>query len=120
MDRLARKVGRRLRDQNLRGRTIQIKIRWSDFTTLTRQVTLPQAINDDQTIIRESRGLLQSTWEEGRAVRLVGVGVSNLDTRAQQLLLWSPEVKKDLKLQETIDNLQKKFGKEIISRGVER
>lgn len=118
--RLSRKVGSRLQKKNLRGRTIQIKIRWSDFTTHTRQRSLSRAVNDPDLIFEESKSLFDGIWEPGQSVRLVGVGVSNLDTKAQQLQLWSPQVKKDLRLQETLEALQEKFGKDIISQGLKR
>ena len=118
IDRLSNQVSRRLKKNNLRGRTVQIKLRWSDFTTLTRQTTFPQSTNDYDLIRSTAIDLLDQVWEEGRRVRLVGVGVHNLDTHAQQLSLWDPGVQKDLKLQETIQDLQKKYGENVISKGI--
>ncbi len=120
INKLAKKVAQRLDSKNLKGRTIQIKLRWSDFTTLTRQKTLPKTTNDAGIIQRTASSLLDQVWEEGRLVRLVGVGVSNLDTEAQQLGLWDPEVKKDLQLQQALKDLRKRFGEDVIARGIRK
>lgn len=118
LSRLSRQVSNRLQKKNLRGKTVQIKLRWSDFTTLTRQTTLSQTINDFETIYESSLKLLDQVWEDGRRVRLIGVGVHNLDTHAQQLGLWDTGVQKDLKLQETMRELQERYGENVISRGM--
>lgn len=120
INKLAKKVAQRLVSKNLKGKTIQIKLRWSDFTTLTRQKTLPKTTNDTSTIQRTASSLLGQVWEEGRLVRLVGVGVSNLDTEAQQLGLWDPEVKKDLQLQQALKDLRERFGEDVIARGINK
>lgn len=115
---LAHKVASRLQKKNKKGRTIQIKIRWSDFETLTRQNTIDIPTYDAERIIQHAEELLEGVWEEGNLVRLVGVGVSNLEGQARQLSLWDPDVKKDLKLQETLQTLQEKYGEEMITRGL--
>jgi DNA polymerase-4 len=118
INRLSRQVSKRLQKKNLRGKTVQIKLRWSDFTTLTRQSTLSQSTNDMTTISSTAAMLLDQIWEEGRKVRLIGVGVHNLDTHAHQLSLWDADSQKDLKLQETLQELQEKYGENVISRGL--
>lgn len=115
---LSRKVSSRLQKKNLRGKTIQIKLRWSDFTTLTRQTTLSRSTNEYAVIHKTAADLLDQVWEEGRLTRLLGVGVHNLDSEAQQLGLWDSGVQKDIKLQETLQKLQDKYGENVISRGV--
>ena len=114
---LSRQVSSRLQKENLRGKTIQIKLRWSDFTTLTRQTTLSQTTNDFSVISGTAAELFDQVWEEGQMVRLIGVGVHNLDTGAHQLGLWDTETQKDLKIQETLQELQEKYGENVISRG---
>jgi DNA polymerase-4 len=115
---LSSQVSRRLKQENLRGKTIQIKLRWSDFTTLTRQTTLPHSTNDLDEILKIASELLDQVWEEGKLVRLIGVGVHNLDTRAHQLGLWDTGVQRDLKLEETLQKLREKYGENVISRGL--
>ena len=120
INKLSKKVAQRLGAKNLKGKTIQIKLRWSDFTTLTRQKTLPKTTNDTSAIQRTASSLLDQVWEEGRLVRLVGVGVSNLDTEAEQLGLWDPEVKKDLQLEQALKDLRERFGEDVIGRGINK
>lgn len=115
---LSQQVSRRLQKKNLRGKTIQIKLRWSDFTTLTRQTTLSQTTNDYNLINKTAADLLDQVWEDGQMVRLIGIGVHNLDTGAHQLGLWDTEFQKDLKLQETLQDLKQKYGENVISRGL--
>ncbi len=118
LNKLSRQVSNRLQKKNLRGKTVQIKLRWSDFTTLTRQTTFSQAINDYEMIVEAAGNLVDQVWEDGRLVRLIGVGVHNLDTHVQQLGLWDTGVQKDLKLQETMRELQEKYGENVISKGM--
>jgi len=117
---LSEKVSKRLKKKNLRGKTVQIKVRWSDFTTLTRQNTLSQTTNDFSVIRRTAAELLNQVWDDGRMIRLVGVGVHNLDTDAHQLGLWDREAIKDIKLQETLKSLKEKYGENVISRGINK
>ncbi len=88
---LSASVGARLRAKGLAGSTIKLKLRWSDFTTLTRQTSLLHPVHQDADILREAVRLLSAHHPPGRYVRLIGVGVSNLspaDANPQQLRLW--------------------------------
>lgn len=116
---LSDKVARRLRKKSLRGRTVQIKVRWANFDTLTRQITLTKGVNDYETISTQAEALFEEVWKSGRAIRLVGVGVSNLDRGAHQLNLWGPKVKKDVQLQKVLGELRQKYGKDVISEGIQ-
>ena len=115
--RLSEQVAKRLQKKSLRGKTVQIKLRWSDFTTLTRQSTLPQTTNKFKVIQQTAADLLDQVWQEGRKVRLVGVGVHNLDTNAHQLGLWDTGVQKDIKLQESLKALRENMGRMSYPRG---
>jgi DNA polymerase-4 len=112
-------VGRRLRQDGLSGTTIKIKLRWSDFTTLTRQVTLPGPTQHDNEIYAAALALLEKTWTNGRPVRLIGVGVSGFEGGAFQQGLWDqPAVSaRDAKLEATLDALRDRFGDRIVQRG---
>jgi DNA polymerase-4 len=120
INRLADQVSKRLNKKELRGKTIQIKLRWSDFTTLTRQTTLPQTTNEYKVIQKIAEELLNQVWQEGRKVRLIGVGVHNLDTDAHQLGLWDTDYQRNIKLQETLKNIKGKYGDNVISRGIKK
>ena len=114
---LSAQVGRRLRKKELAGTTVKLKIRWPDFTTLTRQVTLPNPTNQDNEITNTALGLMHKIRKSGQAVRLIGVGVSGLGTPMRQLELWEAGSEKERKLQEVLDKLQEKYGESAIKRG---
>lgn len=112
----AGEVGRRLRKSNLAGATVKLKIRWADFTTLTRQVTLPQPTDQDEVIYTHAVKLFEKVWSLGKLVRLIGVGVSGFGT-PKQLGLWEAESKENQQLQQTLDDLRDRFGDEVVRRG---
>jgi DNA polymerase-4 len=74
----ASRVGRRLRVAGLRGRIVTLKVKYADFTQVTRRVTLPAPTDDDRLIYRTARELLARV-EAGRPIRLAGVTVSGFD-----------------------------------------
>jgi DNA polymerase IV len=113
----SQRVTKQLRKQGLSARTVKIKIRWPDFTTLTRQTTLERPTDDESIISQASTHLFNQIWKEGKFVRLLGMGVSNFDEQPRQLGLWDPGVKKNMQLQEALSNLQERFGEETIWRG---
>ena len=78
LDRLARSVARGLQKRELRGRTITVKVRYPDFTTVTRSKTFPAPVADEALIVETARELLRKSDAEKRNVRLLGVGASNL------------------------------------------
>ncbi len=110
-------VGKRLRESDLAGTTIKLKIRWPDFTTLTRQTTLPHATDQDDEIGRTALKLLAAVRKPGQAVRLIGVGVSGLGPPVRQLSLWEAGSEKSRKLQDALDELRKKYGDKVIRHG---
>jgi len=114
---LSAQVGRRLRKNQLAGTTVKLKIRWPDFTTLTRQVTLPGTTDNDAEIAETALGLLRKNRKSGQAVRLIGVGVSGLGKPMRQLELWNTDAEKESKLQKVLDELKEKYGDSAIKRG---
>jgi DNA polymerase-4 len=114
---LSEEVGRRLRKSDLAGITVKIKLRWPDFSTITRQVTLPHPMDLDDEIYATALDLLHKARARGKAVRLLGVGVSGFKPPLRQLGLWDAGSEKRRKLQEVVDALQEKFGKKVIRRG---
>ena len=110
-------VSKQLQKQNLTTRTVKIKIRWPDFTTLTRQTTLQNPTADQELITKAALDLFADVWQKEKAVRLLGMGVSNLVEQPRQLGLWDPGVKKERKLKVAIAELQERFGDEVIWRG---
>ena len=86
--RLSQGVARRLRRAELAASTVAIKLRYGDFTTLTRQMRLAVPTDDERTIYRAALVLLKRTWERGRPVRLLGVAGRDLSPPAGQLSLF--------------------------------
>jgi len=82
--RLSEMVGRRLRESGLRARTIQLKLRYKDFTTITRAHTLADATQLDTEIFAQIRTLFHRNWCKGGEVRLLGVQASQFDTPSGQ------------------------------------
>ena len=89
LTRQAADVARRLRKNGMSGRTVTIKVRLYDFTTLNRSTTLPSPTDDEGVIARRARRLLEDLDTSG-GVRLLGVGVSGLADWVQEEL-FGPE-----------------------------
>jgi len=115
----AAEVARQLRKNNLAGTTIKLKLRWPDFTTLTRQTTLPQATDQQEMISQTALNLMRAVRRSGQAVRLIGVGVSGLGPPIRQLSLWDSESEKSRRLQDAVEALKEKYGDKVIHRGEE-
>lgn len=77
----AARVGRRLRAHHLRGRVVTLKVKYADFTLVTRRVTLASPTDDDEAIYQAARGQL-GRIDPSRAVRLAGVTVSGFEEQA--------------------------------------
>lgn len=117
---LCRKVGYRLRTSKLTGYTVRIKIRWSDFHTQTRQLTLQQPTSQDSVILSSARQLFSASWKKGMRVRLLGVGVSQLRDDFQQLALFDHQNEREKRLLDAVDQLHQKFGYKAIQRGIRK
>jgi DNA polymerase-4 len=112
--RMADAVGARLRDHGFAGRTVTIKVRFHDFRTITRSVTLPTAIDAGPAVARAAKMLLEQV-DPTSGVRLLGVSVSQLiDAAARQLTLddidapgWDDATK-------AIDEIRRRFGDDAI------
>jgi len=116
--RLADGVGRQLRKEGLAGTTVKLKLRWPDFTTITRQATLPHPVSTDDEIYAAAADIFATAWPHRQHVRLIGVGVSGLDTAQRQLSLWDAQSEQqEQQLQETLDDLRDRFGEGTITRG---
>jgi len=83
--RLCEMVGRRLRESNFHTRTVQLKLRYKDFTTITRAHTLPSPTQLDTEIYEQIRALFRKNWKKGIPVRLLGVQASSFTAQAAQI-----------------------------------
>lgn len=113
----AREVARQLRRSELAGKTVKLKLRWSDFTTLTRQTTLPTSTDNEDEIFHAAVKLMKTVRKQNQPVRLIGVGVSGIGAPIRQLSLWDVGSEKSRRLQEVMDALQEKYGKDVIHKG---
>jgi DNA polymerase-4 len=113
---LSEMVGRRLREAGLAGKTVRIKLRWSDFTTITRQLSLEQSTDHDHEIFTAALELLSNEWKHSRPVRLLGVGVSQLGTPMRQLQLFDRDWEEDDDLLRAVDTIRSRFGGKAIRR----
>jgi DNA polymerase-4 len=115
--RMSESVGRRLRKHDFQCTTIRIKLRWPDFTTITRQVTMQEPVDQDRVIFVAACELFNKYWTPGKPVRLLGVGVSGLTSRAVQLSLWETENERERRLLKALDDLHERFGRDSVQRG---
>jgi DNA polymerase-4 len=114
---LSAQVGRRLRKAGLSGTTVKLKLRWPDFTTVTRQTTLSNPTDGADQIADVALGLLKKVRPAGKPVRLIGVGVSGLRAPLRQLGLWEDGSEKTRRLQEVLEALRQRYGDKVIQRG---
>jgi DNA polymerase IV len=108
---LVQLVGRRLRDHALFARTVGLKLRYSDFRTLTRDVTLDEPTHLDSVIYENVLALFNRARNRRLKVRLLGVRASNLERSTfQRNLLESPQHAKLDRVLEAADKLRDRFG----------
>jgi len=113
--RLSEMVGRRLREGGFFARTLQLKLRYSDFTTLTRAHSLEQPTQLDTEIYEEIRRLFLRNWRKGAPIRLLGVQASHFDACPSQLDLLEPaRDERWKKVLAAADHLRDKFGESTI------
>jgi len=115
---LAADVARRLRAAGLCARTVSLKLRSSDFTTVTRQCALEGGNDSDAAITAAALALLAATHRQGQAVRLLGVGVHGLEAAAQLDLFSASDAARERRLDTTLDSLRRRFGPGAVRRGL--
>jgi DNA polymerase-4 len=114
--RLSEMVCRRLREHQLHARKVQIKLRYSDFTTYTRGRTLERATQLDGEVLEIVRELFRANWENGRAVRLIGVQTNSLESGSGQMeLLTSVQETRMKQAMNAVDALRDRFGESAVS-----
>ncbi len=115
---LTEQVAARLREKGRKGKTVNIKIRYHDFTTIVRSKTLSAHTNQTQKIWQAVNSLFQTAIPSGQvAVRLLGVGVSGFGAnQSEQVDLFADDDKHN-ELDEVSDKINQRFGKLKIHRG---
>ncbi len=112
---LSQIVARRLRDHGLFARTVGLKLRYADFSTHTRDVTLEEPTHLDSVIFENVLRLFDRAWNSRRKVRLLGVRASNLERGTFQLnLLETPKREKLDRAFRAADKVRERFGFEAV------
>ena len=115
---LSERVGSDLRRQGKLAKCITLKLRYADFTTISRQQTLSHASDTDQAIFDTGFNLLKKELsQEKQPVRLVGIGVSNLVETGRQLDMLDSSKQRLEKLNRVIDRIRNKYGFTAIQTG---
>jgi len=116
--RLSEMVARRLREQRVHARTLQLKLRYKDFTTITRARTVDVPTQLDNEIYFEIRKLFHANWRKGTQVRLLGVQASSFSSESAQgdLLSGSLRGKWEQALS-AMDRVRDKFGESSVTLG---
>jgi DNA polymerase IV len=112
--RLSEMVARRLRDHRLWVRTLQIKLRYSDFSTFTRSRTLDHASQIDAELAAAARELFHKNWT-GEPIRLLGVYAQSLEaTEGQTSLIDEPRAEDWRRTLAAVDKIREKYGQDGI------
>ena len=115
---LSERVGSDLRQRGKQARCVTLKVRYSDFTTITRSHSLSQASDSDQTLFDTGVELLRKAlYQEKQPVRLIGIGVSNLTEPGRQLEMLDSSAQRLEQLNKAIDRIRKKYGFTAIQTG---
>jgi DNA polymerase-4 len=110
-------VGGRLRREQLAARTVQLKLRYADFTTLTRRKTLATPTQSEIMFYQVAVRLLTAEPIKGKRIRLIGISGMNLVPPEFQSDLFDQMSQKHSRLERAIDDLRAKLGHKVIKRG---
>ena len=117
---LTEQVAHRLRRHHLHGTTVQIKVRYGDFHTITRAQTLPQPTHSTQVLWESaSRLLTERLPNRPLRIRLLGIGVSGFDAKGGRALSLFPdeEWETQARIDAVVDGIRERFGRDHLSRG---
>jgi len=111
------------RNRSKQGHTVQISLKYIDFTTITRQCKVART-NLQKEIFQAGLNLLADSWDEDKPIRLIGIALTNFDDShsAQQLSLFDLDAQypskgneKDQRVQVALDEIRKKYGNDMVS-----
>jgi DNA polymerase IV len=115
--RLTEMVARRLREQQFTARTIQLKLRYSDFHTITRAHSLAEPTSSDHAILVQVRALFRENWRRGSKVRLLGVHLSGFDGVAATASFGFEGGERWKQALSAADRLRDKYGESAVHMG---
>jgi DNA polymerase-4 len=108
--RMAEAVAARLRKAGVTGRTVQVKVRFNDFRTITRAETVPEGLDEAPALVKVARRLLEAV-DVGQGVRLLGVSLSQLaEGAARQLTFEDAAAPGWTGATQAIDEIRDRFG----------
>jgi len=114
--RLTEMVARRLREAEVHARTVQLKLRYKDFTTITRAHSLAAPTQLDTEIYEQIKILFRKNWRKGQYVRLLGVQTSSFESETQQRdLLEGDRRERWQKALSAADRLRDRFGESSVT-----
>ena len=116
----AERVGSDLRGQQRRARTVTLKLRWADFTTLSRSRTLERPVQSTDDLAAAGWGLLDELLarESLRPVRLIGLGATNLVEDAVQLGFDDGSARRAEQVDRAVDEIRGRYGRDSLTRGM--
>ena len=117
---LTDQVARRLRRHAIFGKTIQMKLRYANFDTITRSLTIGEPTHTTEVLWQAAKGMLKKTRAENQcSVRLLGMGVTNLtrDAKVQQTLFDQEEHVRANRVDEAVDSIRDRLGNSAVQRG---
>jgi DNA polymerase-4 len=115
---LAERAARDLRAHRMTARTVTLKLRYRDFTTVTRSATLRTPTDSDRVVAGTARELFRAAWARRVQVRLLGVGLTNLVLAAPQLDLFAdPRELAWERLLKPLDRLRSRWGFDAVRSG---
>lgn len=114
--RLSEMVGRRLREHELYARTVQLKLRYTDFSTITRAHSLDHATQLDTEIFQQVRALFRQNRKANASIRLLGVHASGFESDEGQMnLLAEDHTNRWRKALTAVDKMRDRFGESSVS-----
>ena len=112
------RVGADLRKKGKKAKCVTLKLRYADFSTITRSHTLRESIDTAKVIFETGIGLLERALaRDTQTVRLIGIGVSNLVESSQQTTLFAPSTQKLEEINKAIDRIRNIYGFDAIRTG---
>ena len=115
---LCQKICQDLRSQSKRAKCVAIKLRYADFETITRQVTLQEASDVTQVVFATAQQLMNKALaQRAKPVRLIGIRISSLIGEVKQLTMFDSGTAKPEHLDKAIDKIRSKYGSTAIKTG---
>lgn len=112
--RMTEKIAFDLRTQNRLTGCVTVKLRYSNFDTYTKQLSIPYT-NADHILIETAKGLFDKLYERRMLIRLIGIRFTNLIPGNYQISLFD-DTQENIKLYQAIDSVKKRFGEKFVMR----